>query len=323
MTGWLKSRLSPVKSETQRWIELAEANETFWAALSDPGVEYLRSLRSIFSAAPAGRALLLRNMGGYFEDNLPDDNVPIAVLWRKHELLMKQTTVPLENLLLRVGSEAEWEPLWALSSDTYGAAFYIASELPQTSRLDGTWKINGSKKLWPMQYMTSRGVMAIDLNAVRNYADHEVIRHRAAMLRPAHIVFDGFRYLGHSEVTLVANTQPRLDGTWKISSPTNAKIKSYPLSHDDMMSKSVGALLVLGQTMSGLQTSTATKPVRVIDNGNTIDFVGVAQNGDFVGSEIGAAGLRIGGVIMAPFHFLKKQKASDDSFKIKITLRFR
>ncbi len=89
--------------------------------------------------------------------------------------------------------------------------------------------------------MTSRAVLAIDLNAVRNYGDHEIIRRRAVMLRPAHIVFDGFRYLGKSEVTLVANTQPRLDATWKVTSPTDVVIKSFPLSHDDIMAKSTAA----------------------------------------------------------------------------------
>ncbi len=97
MADWLKNRLSPVKSETKRWIELAEANEAFWEENSDPGLSYLESLRSIFSATPEGRALILSHLGGYFESDLPDNNIPVAVLARKIELLMKQTTSRLKT----------------------------------------------------------------------------------------------------------------------------------------------------------------------------------------------------------------------------------
>lgn len=325
MTDWLKNRLSPIKSETQRWLELADANESFWESLSDPDIVFLKSLRSIFSASPEGRVLLLREMGGFFEDNLPEENLPVALVWRRYELLKKETTVPLENMMKRLGTEAKWEPCWALSSDIYGSAFYIKSELPQTYRLDGSWTVNSPapKKLWPMQIMTSRAVLAIDLNAVRSYSGHDLVRQRALAIRPAHIVFDGFRYLGKGETTLIADLQPKLDGTWQVKTPTGIVIKSFPLSHDYMMGKAADAKIVFGPSAGSLSTSTLKKPVRVADYGTYIDFIGVAQKADFVGSSIGAAGLLIDGVIQAPFSFLKKTKTADDSYKITITLRFR
>jgi len=329
--GWLTSRLSPVKADTQRWIDLAEAIEEFWEDGIDAAIDFMKSLISVFSVDSAGRELLLQNMGDYFyEDNLPSDNIPMSVMWRQHELFMKQSTTPLENALIRVGSHAVWAPLWATEGDSYENQFFLTGpELHNTNYLDGSWKVATpyERKLWPMRYLTSRGVIMADLATIaaddHSYDDLIIVRSRARMLRPAHIVIEGFRYSGTSTETIISVDQPKLDGTWIVDESSGIIIMAYPSSHDDIVSKLENGEIVslYGHSIDTLSAVASTRPVYV-DHGDWIEVICGLNNSEYIGYSIGAAGLLIDGVVHASIGFRPKIKTPEDSYAIKFVLNF-
>lgn len=327
ISEWLRDRLSPVKAVTQRWTELAEAIREFWDTENYPDIEFMQSLNSVFSAPPEGRELILQNLGDYFyEDNLPTDNIPMSVMWRQHELFMKQTTVPLENSLRRVGTEAMWEPLWILETDRYEDQYlFTGAEARRTSKLDGTWKVKAgtSVKIWPRRYMTSRGVLMAYLSTIQNYGDLDIARRRARMLRPAHIVIDGFRYSGVGSETVVTVDQPKLDGSWAVEEGTNIRIMAYSTSHDGILSNMEAARVVVGSNAQSISpAAVSTHPPIYTDYGDRVEIVGILHNSELVGYLIGAAGIMIDGSIYAITEFLPKIKAPDDSYSIQFTLYF-
>jgi len=329
--GWLTSRLSPVKADTQRWLELSEAIEEFWEVGIDAAIDFLQSLSSVFSADAPGRELILQDMGDYFfEDNLPSDNVPMSVMWRQHELFMKQSTTPLENALLRVGSQAVWAPLWATEGDSYENQFFLTGpELHNTNYLDGSWKVVTpyQRNLWPMRYMTSRGVIMADLATIaaddHSYDELVIVRSRARMLRPAHIVIEGFRYSGSSSESIISIDQPKLDGTWVVDEGAGVIIMAYPSSHDDIILKLENGEIVsvFGHGIDILSSVASIRPVYV-DYGDRIDVICGLNNSEYIGYSIGAAGLLIDGSVHATVGFRPKIKTPEDSYAIKFTLYF-
>ncbi len=146
MIDWLKKRLSPVKKNSLRWKELAEAIQAFWAQYFDPEYDVLAGLRSIYTADDTNQKRIAVEMGHYFEDGISDENIPASVSTRKMELHQKETNVPLVRSMARIGLVAEWAPLYAPRGEIYGAAFYTEDELAAAGldinaellRLDGS-----------------------------------------------------------------------------------------------------------------------------------------------------------------------------------------
>lgn len=211
-SGWLQSRLSPVKRDTDRWQQLAEAIERYYAENFDDLSGRLDSLKSIFTAGKADQLAILYELGKYYDIDLPDDNLPLAVIQRRMELFQKDTLVPLTESLRRScqGVSFEWLPLWSLSQASYGSKFYTERDLrrllwwpipPATHYLDGSWNVvnptnvflgNNKDEQLPLLYLTSRGMLFVD-ESTTNIPDmvEGTLRDRVEMVLPLHIVLHG------------------------------------------------------------------------------------------------------------------------------------
>jgi len=205
--NWLQNRLSPVKRDTDRWVELAQAIETFWQENFDGSSERLDSLKSIFLASRDDQLLILSELGKYYDIDLPDSNIPLAVIQRRMELFQKDTLVPLTESLKRAcpGIRTEWRPLFARHDKDYSdREFYTQAELIRNgheswlsnapARLDGSWVVSSVTDviLDTHCYMISRGKVLIDESNIDNPETIEsTIRERLTLILPLHIVFEG------------------------------------------------------------------------------------------------------------------------------------
>lgn len=202
--NWLQNRLSPVKKDTARWQELAQAIETFWQENFDDYSERLDSLKSIFLASRDDQLLILSELGKYYDIDLPDNNIPLAVIQRRMELFQKDTLVPLTESLKRAcpGITVEWRPLYVSNHLEYDDhVFYTQAELERYRQwphyVDGTWAVTNPTRVFLTDnetqfYLTSRGKIFIDETGIENPELIEsTIRGRIALTKPLHIVFDG------------------------------------------------------------------------------------------------------------------------------------
>lgn len=196
MDNWLKNRLSPVKIDTPRWQEFAEAIEQFWEENFDPDSEWLVSLRSIYETDLTGQLLIQSKKGEYFEDDIPSENIPLAVQQKELELCQKGTIFPFQNTLLRLGLTAEWVPLYAERVKAYGTDFKQAGNVPQGWQLDGSWHVDeeAEGKLRAGYFLTSRGILKVSLGDESIAEEIQAIRDRMTQTRPVWIVFDGIVY---------------------------------------------------------------------------------------------------------------------------------
>ncbi len=293
MIDWLKKRLSPVKKDSSRWKELAEAIQDFWAENFDPGYNVLAGLRSIYTADSANQKRFLVEMGHYFEDGIAEENIPVSVAMRKMELHQKETNVPLVRSMARIGFAAEWAPLYAPRGEVYGTSFYTEDELEAAGlhldadviRLDGSWYIGDDSAVHLTSdgvYMTSRAKMIIDLSTGRVPGMIDVARRRIMQVKPLHIVFDGFKYRILLEISAKPRHEmhlrmvktvdqyypwctPKLTGLWKVG--TNIMI---PHRHLDgtwkLNGADLGHYLVSGTVHKQLLQCTMTSGMRVVKN---------------------------------------------------------
>jgi hypothetical protein len=208
MEDWLKSRLSPVKSENRRWIELAETIQQLWEEDYDPYLARQIGLRSIFTASDEDKRYILSELGKYYDIDIDPNSIPIAVIQRRIELFQKDSLVPLMSSYRRAcpGIDIRWRPEYARYSTPYGSAFYTRERLiglgktawltNVIKRLDGTWKISArhpairkliaanhldgtwkvsskhshfaTQKLVDAVFLTSRGKLWVNENTVTN-----------------------------------------------------------------------------------------------------------------------------------------------------------
>jgi hypothetical protein len=185
ITSWLKKRLTPIKRETTRWAELAEAIEEYFQSYFDPHYDNLIKARSIYTAETSDQLTIIKGLGGYFEDDMPAENLPILVAQRKLELMKKETDAPLRSAIRRLGIPVCWEPLYMVPNGIYGEYFYTDDQL----------SLEGKTKEECM--LTSRGALIIDVsgNPLSNDVAELAIR-RCRKLLPLHIVFDRCRLTG-------------------------------------------------------------------------------------------------------------------------------
>jgi len=209
--NWLQNRLSPVKRDTDRWVELAQAIETFWQENFDDYSERLDSLKSIFLASRDDQLLILSELGKYYDIDLPDNNIPLAVIQRRMELFQKDTLVPLTESLKRAcpGIRTEWLPLYTFDFERYGELLFTERDLhkfnwwpaPSIHYLDGSWGVlsptdicltHNSSASNTLPYMTSRAKLLIDESNIDNPEQIEsTIRQRVSLVKPLHIVLHG------------------------------------------------------------------------------------------------------------------------------------
>jgi hypothetical protein len=153
MDNWLKTRLSPVKSETPRWTEFAETIQQLWEENFDPLMARQIGLRSIFTAVDEDKYQMLSELGRYYDIDILADSIPMAVIQRRVELFQKDSLVPLTASIRRACPDVitQWRPLYAITDRDYiDGEFYTEAEILRgsaswttttTRRLDGSWTI--------------------------------------------------------------------------------------------------------------------------------------------------------------------------------------
>jgi len=287
MIDWLKKRLSGSQKESDRYIELAEAIQEFWEGHFDPEIEKIINLRSIYAADIEGQKEIVSELGGYYEYDLPDKNIPISVAFRKLELLQKDTEIPLVAPLKRLGVDAEWKPLYARRGEAYGTAFYTTDEIEpawldgSVLPLDGSWQVSATTP-WELAdgvFLTSRGRLNVNLATLSSQSLLDTVRDRIQDIKPLHIVFEGFSYhvafevfvsfRTETESILEASTYTRalycanpLDGSWKLGrSALNISVDgTWQLSGDVAVGQVIPAVperqLINCRTQTSAEVST-------------------------------------------------------------------
>lgn len=185
MIDWLKKRLSPVKRDTPRWMQFAEAIQELWEENFDPDIDRMKRAKSIYTADTVDLQREIGELGDFFQAIPKEEDMAIAVAWRKLELLFKDTEFIIVSTFARkfLGLSVSWMPLWAKKTDDYGVAFYPEDEVPDfadyylTSR--GKLKVN-------IDDMTSRRISIADFQA---HVDA-----RMDTIKPLHIIYDGAVY---------------------------------------------------------------------------------------------------------------------------------
>ncbi|WP_163836780.1 hypothetical protein [Spartinivicinus ruber] len=189
MQHWLVNRLTASKQSSERWVQLAQALETFWDEQFTPAIERVENSRSIFTASPEDLEKALADMGSFFDVFMPiaETNKPLAIAWRRDELHYKDTSLPVQSILARnfSGLNTRWEPLYAKDAAAYQQRlFYSADEVHDLGHeLDD-------------YFLTSRGRLWVDLRHLRllqvSRTEFEtIVRQEIEKIRPTHIVYEG------------------------------------------------------------------------------------------------------------------------------------
>ena len=186
---WLVSRLAGDKKESQRWIELSEALESFWDNNLHARVQGVADSRSIFTAEESDLQKLLKELGDFYDVNLQieNENKPLAIAWRRNEIHLKNTRLTIESIIKRnfSGLEVRWEALYARKDKDYS----LDNLFSEQEVKDLGWNIDDL-------FMTSRGRLWIHKSQFislgltkqdfRLAAQKEI-----AKIKPTHIVYDG------------------------------------------------------------------------------------------------------------------------------------
>jgi hypothetical protein len=131
---WLSGRLSPARQESAVWVELFQVIEQWFDEYVFPAVERLKDARRTFGQDDEALNRLIDEFGDFFEVPEIDEEARgiqrhIDLLWRRHELHKKRTTVAFDSYVNRVmrlnGLDFQWHPLYWRSGDDYATcAFY-------------------------------------------------------------------------------------------------------------------------------------------------------------------------------------------------------
>lgn len=183
---WLKKRLSPVKDQQARWIGLSEAVQTLWESEFDPAFNTLSNIRSAYTASPEDLKRRIRELGDFFQPDMPTQyDQPLSLAWKKSELQGKDTEFIIQSVLRRNFSNlsVEWIPVYADTSKPYGEGFVPEPDLQDYE-----------KELF--YFLTSRGMMSTDLGYINSIGMTKADFLNAAepliyKYKPEHIVYFG------------------------------------------------------------------------------------------------------------------------------------
>lgn len=187
---WLSGRLSPSRQESAVWVELFQVIEQWFDEYVFPAVERLKDARRTFGQDDEALNRLIDEFGDFFEVPEIDEEARgiqrhIDLLWRRHELHKKRTTVAFDSYVNRVmrlnGLDFQWHPLyWEAGTDYATCRFYPKIHI----------------FFEKCNYLSSRGCIIIDLDKIAGYdnswlADRiQRAQERARKIIPEHIVLE-------------------------------------------------------------------------------------------------------------------------------------
>lgn len=218
---WLSGRLSTARQESQVWVELFQVIEQWIDEYVFPAVERLKDARRTFGKDDEALNRQIDEFGDFFEVPEIDEEARgiqrhIDILWRRHELHKKRTTVAFDSYVNRVmrlnGLDFQWHPLyWKKGGDYATCAFY--PKLPEYQHY--------------CDNLSSRGTVLLDLNSVpRGFEPEWLTRRtelaiaRAKKISPEHIVVNDAVMQRHSAATGTAFTSI-LSKAWMIRYASN------------------------------------------------------------------------------------------------------
>ena len=233
MDDWLKKRLTPVKKDTPRWQQFAESIQDLWQTCFDPDLDRVKRANSIYTADTVDLQREIGELGDFFQALPKEEDMAIAVAWRKLELLFKDREFIITSTFARKfsGLPVSWVPLWAKKSDDYGDEFYREDEI---SDFDD-------------YYMTSRGLLAVDLAemtarriTITAFVDHVVSR--IDTIKPLHIIYDRTVFERTKSVPLYLGIAKFFSTTYTINPPL--------LTFDLEISPTFGGGIWIGSTIT-------------------------------------------------------------------------
>ncbi|UTM60489.1 hypothetical protein L4174_023780 (plasmid) [Photobacterium sp. CCB-ST2H9] len=195
--NWLKERLTPEKQKHPMWVDLANAIQAVLESHVEPILDRLKRRVSLFEMAKEDMDVLLNELGDFFAlGQVDDEDIPLVLMQRQDEIHQKRTVYPLTGTLRREfgGLSVAWQPFFApIDQDVfpYGTRFVIESELDMEQIPADEW------------FMTSRGVLRVPLNEVREVYGNteedmrrfeEELRRIVYPLIPLRIVCEGQQY---------------------------------------------------------------------------------------------------------------------------------
>lgn len=187
---WLSGRLSPARQESQVWIELFQVIEQWLDEYVFPAVERLKDARRTFGQDDEALNRLIDEFGDFFEAPEIDEDARgiqrhIDLLWRRHELHKKRTTVAFDSYVNRVmrlnGLDFQWHPLYWKNDDNYATCQFY----PKITAFADKCHL-----------LSSRGCIIIDLDKIAGYDNDWLVdriqraQERARKIIPEHIVLE-------------------------------------------------------------------------------------------------------------------------------------
>lgn len=196
---WFSKLLTPKKEEANLWQEMLNTLYDFYASDVNPNIKRVKNRVSLSTMSDEDIDIKISELGKFFVIR-KGGRAARAMLLRQRldEIHFKGTDRPIDATFWRElkSLPATWEPLYApsdLERYPYGSLF-----LQEIG-------IDGAKPIYGDFFLTSRGSISISLNDLRKgYGDDTEVALRQLIedvdliirpLIPAHIVFDGFRFV--------------------------------------------------------------------------------------------------------------------------------
>ena len=198
MKDWLLNRLAGGRVNAKQWRELARALELFWDTHYEPVITRIADSRSLFTASDADLELTLKDLGEFFNVNMPlaDVSKPLAVAWRRNEIHLKSTSIPISSIIGRNydGLEVRWEELYAPIHGQYDTLSLLsAEEIKKAGHDMGHFFMTSRGRLWANKgQFLSLGISQSEFR--------RAVRAEIAKIRPVHIVYEGEYFVLNIEV---------------------------------------------------------------------------------------------------------------------------
>jgi len=210
MIDWLKKRLSPVKDDTPRWLQFSEAIQELWETYFDPASDRMKRAKSIYTADSVDMQREIGGLGDFFQAIPEEEDMAIAVAWRKLELLFKDREYIIVSTFARkfLGLPVTWMPLWAKKSEDYGVAYYPQDEV---SNFDDYYLTSRGKLTVNIDEMTARGI------SIDDFVAH--VDARLDTIKPLHILYEGTIYERRRENLMYLGIIKSFSTTYTINPP--------------------------------------------------------------------------------------------------------